>query len=272
MEPTEKSVWPAIKKWSIQLALAIVVAALAALFTWLGVKVDLPQTPVVTEQKPAAEAIQEPLYFCGRVEAVTDGFVSRPWPDRKITWHVDTSGTTLPREQLVEAFRAAWASWAAHIDILPVFVEDASEALVRSRFGDYDGSGKVLAWSELADGTRTPKHQLYDRAEKWGVFSGSGVGVDLARVAAHEIGHVLGLFHDEGKGDALMDPVYSRVLRFPTDKDVQRALKMGYKIAKKSEPDPMPGGIELSFPVKANANDVAEALRKAGFKVEPPKP
>lgn len=264
----------ALRDYGVKLLLyfaAIGVAMLVLRVT--GQKVEtgpLPLPPLVAEQP--TEAMQEPLYFCGRVESVSEPFTAKPWPDKRITWSIDTSKSPLPAEQVREAFRVAYASWAAHLDLEFVWVENEADALVRMRFGDYDGSGKVLAWSELSDGTRTPKHQLYDRAEKWGVFSGNSQGIDLVRVGAHEIGHVLGLLHDEGKGDALMDPIYSRALRFPTDKDVARALKLGYKPKPPTKSDPpAPGPLVITFPVSAKADDVAEALRKAGFRIEPPK-
>lgn len=261
---------PVLRKYGLQLLLWLVAGLLGAVAAYFGIKPP-PLPPVVVEAKGLdGEALTEPLYFCGRVESVTDGFTAKPWPDRKIPWTINTKGSPLPAEQVREAFRVAWASWAAHLDLEPVWVEDDAAALVRSRFGDYDGSGKVLAWSELSDGTSTPKHQLYDKAEKWGVFSGNAPGIDLVRVAAHEIGHVLGLVHDTGSGDALMDPVYSRTIRFPSEKDVARALKLGYKPRPKKDEPPM-GDVMISFPVQAKAGDVAEALRKAGFKVDPPK-
>lgn len=271
--PMPKDSWSALKKWGIQVALILVVAALSAILARIGVKVDLPPV-VVAEAPPAIEIAAEPLYFCGRVETVRDELKTRPWPVKKITWHIDTTKSPLPSAQVVEAFRVAWASWAAHLDIEPAFADKASEALVQSKFGQYDGSGKVLAWSELADGTTTPKHQLYDQDEKWGVFGANGPGIDLVRVAAHEIGHVLGLLHDEGKGDALMDPVYSRTLRVPTEKDVARAIALGYKPKPVSKNDPMApsGPLVIDFKVSAKAEDLAEAMRKAGYKVEAPKP
>jgi len=272
----DSTAFAALKKWGWQVAIALLFGIASFAFAYFGFKPP-PLPPVIVEMPvEVAAKIEpervEPLYFCGRVETVRDEFKTRPWPVKRITWNIDTSKSPLPSTQVLEAFRVAWASWAAHLDIEPAFVDKPAEALVYSKFGVYDGSGKVLAWSELADGTETVKHQLYDQDEKWGVFSGSGAGIDLVRVAAHEIGHVLGLLHDEGKGDALMDPIYSRALRFPTEKDVKRALELGYKPkpAPKNDPTPM-GPLILSVPVTIKADDVVDALRKAGFKVEAPK-
>lgn len=270
--PMPPSNWSAIKKWSIQIVLILAVAALSAILARVGVSVDIPAPPVVVTETPVVvEAVQEPLYFCGRIETVRDELKTRPWPVKKITWHIDTSKSPLLSAQVIEAFRVAWASWAASLDIEPEYVDKPDGALVQSKFGIYDGSGKVLAWSELADGTATTKHQLYDQDEKWGVFGSNGPGIDLVRVASHEIGHVLGLLHDEGKGDALMDPVYSRVLRFPTEKDVSRAIALGYKPKPVNKNDPAASPAELTIPVKLSVSDVVDAMRKAGYKVELPK-
>ncbi len=237
--------------------------------------IPIPTAPPIDLSSILPSTEPEPLFFCGRSESIRDALTAKPWPVRRITWTIDASLSPLPEQQVIEAFKAAWASWAAGVDIEPVYVPNTSAALVQTRFGDYDGSGKVLAWSELADGTATVKHQLFDRSEKWGAFAGGGTGnnIDLVRVAAHEIGHVLGLFHDDGRGMALMDPIYSKTIRLPTEQDINRALALGYKPAAKVTPtNPMPGPLTISFPVSAEASAVAEAMRKAGFKVEAPAP
>lgn len=218
--------------------------------------------------------VEEFPYYCGVPDQVGDdirksNFTARPWPNQTIYYHVRVNQFRgISESQVLEAFRVAWASWAQIIDIKPVYTNDVKEAHVISQFGKIDGSGRVLAWSELSDGTTTPKQQLYDMNERWEIAE-KPTQIDLVRVAAHEIGHVLGLVHDAQGSNALMAPMYSRNVRFPTELDERRILALGYGPAKKSppppkDPEPPMGGIHLTIPPET----LIDALRKAGYSVE----
>lgn len=268
---------PNLKKWGVRAALWLAVAGLGwAAHTFFGVERPdpgpLPTPPVIpwSEIVPAEED-GERLYFCGNQETVRDT-IARRWPTDRITWTLDTGKSPIPAQQAIEAFRVAWAAWADKLEIEAVYVDKPAEALVLSRFEYYDGPGQVLAWSHLANGTMTPKHQVYDTAERWGVSATPTNQIDLVRVACHEIGHVLGLVHEDPPKGALMDPTYSRSVRFPTEQDVTRAVALGYKRRVRPAPAPPAGPSgTLSFPVQAKTADVVDALRKEGFTVEAPK-
>lgn len=264
-------------------AVTVFATAAALVFaSWVSKKfgVDLPITPpppvVVADLPGDAEAQAtkpEPLHFCGQTATLAEAVNFKPWPVKRITWNIDPAGylgqfpagkAPLTRDQIVEAFTVAWGAWARDLDIEPAYVEADAGAMVRSKFGEIDGGGKVLAWSELADGTRNPKNQRYDFGEAWTISSNpSQATIDMVRVAAHEIGHVLGLVHSDNAG-ALMDPIYSRVIRFPNALDVERAVTLGYK--RRTGTSPPAPTIQLS--VSADPDKLAEALRKAGYKVE----
>lgn len=224
---------------------------------------------IADDPDPYADGIR----FCGRTETLTDFFSVRPWPVRRITWTIDRaswSSAGIDPAIAQDAFRQAWQSWADHLDIEPVYVDTAAAALVRSKAERIDGAGKILAQSELADGTLTPRHQVYDSAESWAVSAQPVRQIDLTRVAAHEIGHVLGLVHDSENSGALMAPAYSKAIRFPGKRDIDRALQLGYK-PKPANPSINPApSIQLNVSVSAEA--IAEGLRRVGYTVERPKP
>jgi hypothetical protein len=228
-----------------------------------------PPVVVLPEPEPLVE-VAEIMYFCGRRESLADNLNTAPWPNKTITWNIDPSGYkgTLTKEQIIEAFDIAWKAWATHLDIIPRYVAADAGAMVRSKFGEIDGPSKVLAWSELADGTNNSKAQMYDKAEAWTISDNPAQAtIDMVRVACHEIGHVIGLVHDNVGNKALMEPTYSRTIRLPTPRDIDRALSLGYKPRPISPAEPQPAPtIELK--VSVEPEKLAEILRKAGYEVK----
>jgi hypothetical protein len=258
--------------------LVIATTIAVAITSWVSVRLGVPvptppPAPVISQVPANSEAIEGPeiLYFCGRTEALAQGFQTAPWPvaaREKLTWSVDPTGYTGPLSaaQVREAFEVAWNAWAQHIQLEPTYVADPKKALVASKFGAIDGPGRVLAWSELADGTSTAKGQQYDHGESWSISSNPArATIDMVRVAAHEIGHVLGLVHDDVGTGALMEPTYSLTVRFPTARDIERLNAMGYKLRKTS---PNPTGPTIKLEVSADPEKLADQLRKAGYRVE----
>ena len=258
-----------VKKYGTQVVLWLI--ACTAVYISARYGLPAPPAPVVMvdapKEEPVVQAVESPTqFYCGRQESITDSYSTRPWPVKKITWNIDVSEYrgTISTFSLKEAFTVAWASWAAHIDIEPTYIADANKALVICKFGNIDGSGRVLAWSELADGTLTPKHQLYDNGEKWEIAAQPSQ-IDLVRVAAHEIGHVLGLVHDTEDSGTLLAPIYSRSIRFPTTRDAKRLLAMGYPER------PIPPGEKPSIPplsITIDATQILKALEQAGYEVK----
>lgn len=165
--------------------------------------------------------------FCGFDSQLAEGFTAAPWPQRRLNFFIDTGGYrgNLAVSAIKDVITTAFMSWASIIDIEPVSIGTASQAQIVMRFGPIDGPNGTLAWSHLSDGTMSQKQQLYDAGEAWETrFS-------LLAVAAHEIGHVLGLDHDAKNANALMRPTYDPNIRAPQSRDVQRMLALGYKPA-----------------------------------------
>jgi hypothetical protein len=265
-----------VGKWGLfVLATTVAVALTSWLAVKLGVPVPTPAPPPAPTAEETAKAVVEVVkqaqeenteYYCGRVETIRDQIVTRPWPVKTLTWTVLPAGYrgTISPIQIREAFAVAFAAWGAHLEMEIKYVESADQALAVCRFGDIDGNGKVLAWSELADGTKTVKHQLYDSGERWEI-SARPTQIDLVRVVAHEAGHLLGLVHADPDSGQLMAPMYDRSIRLPTATDVKRLYAMGYA------PKPLPPGGQPTIPnlnLTIDAAQILRALDEAGYKVE----
>lgn len=166
------------------------------------------------------------------------------WPGQnpRLPWHCDLSGYrgSIALDLVLGAFKLAWQWWEELVEIEPVIVQAAQDALIRKHFAPIDGPQSVLAWSELADNTNRPKTQRYDSGDKWVIEESPQSGIDLARVACHEIGHVLGLPHDAANASALMRPSYSLAIRRPTARDADRLVALGYKRRIPGLPPPTP--------------------------------
>lgn len=183
----------------------------------------------------------EGIPICGTTAQATNALEAK-WPGDvpRIPWHIATTGYlgSMTADTLRDIFRRAWKAWTDIAMIDAEMAETAEEAFVRSHFARIDGPSNVLAWSMLADNTNSPKTQRYDNGDAWTDSDDSltPIGVDLVRVAIHEIGHVLGLEHDSTNANAIMRPSYSAKFPKPTERDLQRLLQLGYK--KRDVPPP----------------------------------
>lgn len=263
--------------WQVRYAPQIRRVLTWAAFTLVGIvaaKLGLP-----AEAVPVPVPMTDPLdavpfnYEGSRYEggegaehAESDG---RPWPTRRITYHLDYDSAAglrppLSRDAISGEFRTAWNWWAEGLDIEPVEVTDPAAAMVRIKFGKIDGPSGTLAWSYLSDGTMRPKDQLYDVSERWTAGPPASGLLALRTVACHEIGHVLGLAHDSPTAPAVMRPMYTASIPREQARDYDRLVALGYARRTKAPAGPVD---VLSFPVQARTQDVIDAMEKAGFKV-----
>lgn len=101
----------------------------------------------------------------------------------------------------------------------------------------FDGPGDVLAHASFPnpyDNSQVFLH--FDDDERWVDSESESRNVDLLTVAAHEIGHTLGLAHSNDP-DALMFPSYSGPHRFLSNDDIAGVQSI-YGVA--SAPNPAP--------------------------------
>lgn len=193
----------------------------------------------------------------------------RRWPSDVIPYWIDYPSArslrpAIPDDAVRSAIRQAANWWCEGLAIDMPEVTDPAAASVRISFDRIDGPLGTLAEAYLADGTSRPKTLTVDSSERWTAGPPASGQVSLATVVCHELGHSLGLGHDDPTAAAVMRPVYTAAIPREQPRDVSRMVALGYR---KRDSAPPPPTDVLSFPVQARTADVIDALNKAGYKV-----
>ncbi|HET6597126.1 MAG TPA: M10 family metallopeptidase domain-containing protein [Anaerolineales bacterium] len=164
------------------------------------------------------------------------------WDKLDITYTFINGTNQIQGDTERDLIRRAFTLWAEQTDL--TFTETASNAadiVIGWAVGDhgdgdpFDGPGDVLAHASFPnpyDNSQVFLH--FDDDERW--VDSDARNVDLLTVAAHEIGHTLGLAHSNDP-DALMFPSYSRPRRFLSEDDIAGVQSL-YGVG--SAPDPAP--------------------------------
>lgn len=235
----------------------------------------IPAPPV--DVLPVLDDMSQPISYEG---ALFDGghdtqhieASGKRWPTNRLTYHINYDSASqlrpaLSNDAIAEAFRTGWRWWSESLEIEPVEVSDRSQALITIQFKRMDGPNGVLAESQLSNGTLSQKFQNYDSSERWVAGPPTAGYLSLSTVACHELGHMLGLGHDDPNAPAVMRPTYSASIPREQARDIDRMVGLGYKKRTKA---PTPNTDILTFPVQAKTTDVIESLQKAGFTVTKP--
>lgn len=165
------------------------------------------------------------------------------WNKLEITYAFvnDTGKLSGTSEQ--DVVRQAFALWQQNTPLTFTEVSTRAEADIvigwaTGEHGDgdaFDGPGDVLAHASFPnpfDDRQVFLH--FDDDERW--VNSDSQNVDLLTVAAHEIGHTLGLGHSDDP-NALMFPSYRGPHRFLDDDDIAGAQSL-YGVASAPQPAP----------------------------------
>jgi hypothetical protein len=160
--------------------------------------------------------------------------------------------------------RRAFALWAEQTSLTFTEVSaNSADIVIGWASGDhgdgdpFDGPGDVLAHASFPnpyDNSQVFLH--FDDDERW--VDSDARNVDLLTVAAHEIGHTLGLAHSNDP-DALMFPSYSGPHRFLADDDIAGAQSL-YGVASAPQPAPEAPPENATPPPAAGPDTDADGL------------
>lgn len=164
-----------------------------------------------------------------------------------------------------ELVRQAFGLWAAETPLTFTEVDDPDAANIvigwaagEHGFGDpFDGPGDVLAHASYPNPyTDGQVFLFFDDDERW--VDSTTQNVDLLTVAAHEIGHTLGLGHSNDP-DALMFPSYSGPRRFLGQDDIRGAQSL-YGMASRPQPAPEVPPTDVTPPPSGNQDGDGDGI------------
>jgi peptidoglycan hydrolase-like protein with peptidoglycan-binding domain len=165
---------------------------------------------------------------CGFPDTAEFVLQGNKWDHTQITYAYNEFTADLNQTQVRSSLTQAFALWSAVVPLTftEVAISASPDMVIRFVSGDhgdgspFDGPSGILAhgFYPPPNGGAIAGDIHFDEAEAWTVNLPPS-GIDLVSVAAHEIGHALGLAHSTITG-ALMYPYYSGAHRNLENDDV----------------------------------------------------
>ena len=210
--------------------------------------------------------------FCKHPHFMAESLDLAKWPQGAgqtvdLPWTMTNQWIKISQDMAKAAIEQAFSYWESCCNVKARYVESAADAVILIEQQAIDQPGGVLAWSELPDGvSRTPRHQRYDSQETWVVDERpSGLSIDLVRVAAHELGHAIGIPHISSGN--LMAPIYSTSIRGPQQGDIAEAQSRYGKPVVVPPPAPPPAPTPEDFTIQIAGAGKLAAVSITGFRV-----
>lgn len=191
-----------------------------------------------------------PIYYCALplMQPLQEKICR--WSLPEVAWTITGRLPGISDEEQLAAAAEAWGYWQAACGVQPYHVADPAVANVLMGTGRIDGSLGTLAWSEMPCGGQRQLRQKYD-FERFVIAEDPPQGfLDIVRIMAHEIGHVLGVPHDESGAASLLAPTYNPRVRRPQAWDIRQAqLRYGKPVVSVPVPGPVPPSPPVPVPV-----------------------
>lgn len=188
-----------------------------------------------------------PRCGCSDAQPVA-GQINR-WGIPVVSYFIESypGGIRLSTAQVELVVAAALGSWSEVCGLKFAKAPDAERCnllmgTARGRRNNFDGPGGTLAWCQIPQGNnyRGQLLMMWDMDEAFTVEPNSN-GILLRNVTAHEIGHGIGLFHNN-QPNQLLNPVYNPRIATPQSYEIGQVVERYGK--PQAAPAPSPGPIK----------------------------